>query len=399
MWLIQTAIWQAFQRAHASGITLTATQQLEYAARFTASHDESAPRLLTIAGDSAEIAITGAITNAPSLMAFLFGGGNTTYPDIIAALAVADQDPAVKTITLAIDSPGGTIAGLFDTLAAIEATNKPVKATVANLAASAAFAIAAQADEIVAGNRATMFGSIGVVAEGFVDPDMVSVTSTEAPNKRPDLSTEAGRAVIRGELDGVHDLFADAIATGRSTTVDRVNADFGRGGTVLAGEALERGMIDSIAGSAVNSVPTGGNVVAINENQPEAIEMDLETLRASHPGVYAQVVALGAAQGVTQERERASAHLIMGAGTGAMTTAIQAVKDGDEMTASLTATYMTAGLNRRDGQDATDDDSSAAAALDGAAGATADDTVAAEVKAGADILTQAAELCSVEMEA
>ena len=373
----------------------SAEKQLEYEARMSAVSGGDTPRLLTIAGDSAEIEITGAITNRPSMFAFMFGGGNTTYPDIIAALAVAEQDPAVKTITLAIDSPGGTIAGLFDALAAIEATTKPVRAVVSNMAASAAFAIAAQADEIVAGNQATRFGSVGIVVSGFVDEGEVTITSTDAPKKAPNLATEAGRAVVREELDALHEIFVESIAAGRGTTVDAVNADFGQGATVLAGEALKRGMIDSIAETALSLVQTGdGTAAATSENQPEAIDMDLQTLRATHANVYAEVLQLG----VSQERERASAHLIMGEGSGDMATAIAAVQDGSEMTASIQARYMTAGMNRNDIAAATGDDDAAAAAL-AATAATGDDVETREAAANAALLSATAESLGVELEA
>jgi len=398
MWLLQTAMYQALKTAQAGGAMPTAAQQLDYAARMSAVHEGDTPRLLTIAGDNAEIAVNGVLTNRPSVFAFLFGGGNATYSDIITALAVADQDPAVKRIDLNIDSPGGSVAGLFDALAAIEATTTPVRAVVSNMAASAAFAIATQADEIVAGNRATVFGSVGIVVSAFVDEDEVTITSTDAPNKRPDLSTEAGRAVVRAELDEMHGVFADAIATGRGTTIDKVNADFGQGGTFLAAEALQRGMIDSIAPTALNLVQTDGDTAATIENQPEATNMDLNKLLAEHPAVYAQVLALGNTAGVAQERERASAHLIMGEGMGAMATAIKAVKDGDEMTASLQATYMTAGVNRRDVTDATTDDATVAAVVDGSASATDDADGKADEKAGVDILNLAAEFCGTELE-
>jgi ClpP class serine protease len=386
MWLIQTAVRQALEQAQTSGWSPTAEQHLDFEARMSAAAGGDTPRLLTIAGNSAEIAITGAITNAPNMFAFLFGGGNTTYPDIIAALAVAEQDPEVETITLAIDSPGGTISGLFDALAAIENTTKPTRAVVSNLAASAAYAIAAQTDEIVAGNRAARFGSVGIVVSGFVDADAVAITSTDAPKKAPDISTEEGRAVVREELDAMHEIFVESIAAGRGTTIDQVNADFGQGATLLAAEAQARGMIDTLATTSLNAVSTNQTT-----NQPGAIDMDLNTLKASHPGVYAEALQAG----VTQERERASAHIIMGQGSGDLTTALAAVQDGSEMTPSLSATYMMAAANRSDTQAATTDDLAAASAADGAA--SDDNDADAGKTAGAAILSLAASNCSVEL--
>ena len=59
-----------------------------------------------------------------------------------------------------------------------------------------------------------------------------------------------------GVVDGLDELFAEAIADGRGTTIEKVNADFGQGATLLADEAVKRGMIDSIAGSPLQSVKT-----------------------------------------------------------------------------------------------------------------------------------------------
>jgi len=391
MWLLLASIREAFEQAQKSGSAPSAQQQLDYEARISSGSGEGLPRILTIAGNNAEIAIEGAITARPSLMAFIFGGGNTTYADINAALAVAEQDPEVDNITLAIDSPGGTIAGLFDTLAAIEAAKKPVKAVVSNVAASAAYAIASQADEIVATNRAAMFGSIGIVVRGFNDPDEFAITSTDAPKKAPDLSTEEGKAVIREELDALHEIFVDAIASGRSMSTDTINAEFGQGATLLAGEALKRGMIDAVADSSLSVVGNADSTTTANSGtQPEAIDMDLNTLKAQHADVYAAAVQ----EGVTQERDRVGAHVTMGEASGDMKTAITAINDGSTMTAQLQATYMAAGMNRQDVNNRQDDDAGA----DAGDGAGADEDTA-KANASAATLNFAAAACGVEVEA
>ncbi len=83
--------------------------------------------------------------------------------------------------------------------------------------------------------------------------------------------------------------------------------------------------------------------------------MDLKTLQAQHPDVY---TAAGQ-QGVDQERVRVTAHLTMGEASGDNKTAFAAIKDGSEMTATLQATYMTAGMNRNDVANRQDDDADA----------------------------------------
>jgi len=255
MWLLEASVRLAMEQAQKAGFTPSAEQQVQFESRF-GNGDVSANdnRLLTIAGDNAEILITGVITKTPSFLAMIFGGGNTTFPEIIAAIAAAEQDDSVSNITFRIDSPGGHFEGLFDTLAAIQAIKKPTKSIISNVGASAAFAIAVQADEVVASNVAARIGSVGVVATFHIDENEISITSTDAPKKRPDVTTEEGKAMVREELDAMHEIFVDAIASGRSTTVKKVNAEFGQGGTVLANEALKRGMIDAIAGQPLTVV-------------------------------------------------------------------------------------------------------------------------------------------------
>lgn len=393
MWLLLSAIREIFEEAQKNGSAPTAQQQLDYEARMMSPSGQDLPRLLTVAGNNAEIAIEGAITNRPSLLAFIFGGGNTTYADINAALAVAEQDPDIDNITLAIDSPGGTIAGLFDTLAAIESAKKPVKAVVSNVAASAAYAIASQADEIVATNRAARIGSVGIVVRGFLDDNEIAITSSNAPKKAPDLSTEEGKAVVREELDALHDIFVDAIASGRGVSTDTVNAEFGQGATVLAGEALKRGMIDAVADDPLSVVGSTDSTTTARSggNLSEKGPMDLATLKASHPDVYAAAVQ----EGVTQERDRVGAHLTMGEASGDMKTAVTAINDGSAMTAQLQATYMAAGMNNADVNNRQDDDDNA----DAGDGASAEDEETAKANAGVAVLGAAAAACGVELEA
>lgn len=390
MWLLQASTREAIEQATLAGAMPTAQAQAEYQARYDSDYDEAAPRLLTIAGESASIAITGSMTPAPSLMAYMFGGGNTTYAEIEAAIAIAQADPQVKTIEYVIDSPGGSIDGLFDTLAAMQSVTKPTKAVVSNKAASAAYAIAAQADRIVATNRATRFGSVGIVASAVSNPDAHTVTSTDAPKKAPDMATEKGRAEVREELDALHQVFVESIADGRASTVERINADFGQGATLLAGEALERGMIDAVEGSPLSVVANANQpTTAASGTRTEASQMDLKTLQAEHPETYAAAVG----EGIKQNQDRVSAHLTMGTASGDMATAIGAINDGTEMTASMQSVYMAAGMRKAEiAARETDDDG--AGDIDAL---TPVEQADIDAKAGAGILSLAAENCGVEL--
>lgn len=385
MWLILQAIREAMDHARALGLEATADQRSEFMALHADGHSGPS-RILAIAGNNAEINIEGVLTDVPDFFAMFFGGGNTTYGEIVQALAEAQADPNVDNITLRINSPGGLVSGLFDALSAIQATTKPIKAVVGTVAASAAFAIAAQADSIVAENQMTQFGSIGVVAKFFVPEDEVTITSTEAPNKAPDVTTPEGAAIIRRELDAVHDVFVSSIATGRGTTEDKVNSDFGRGALVLAADALSRKMIDSLLDDNLGATETNAR------NKPgtsEARAMDLNELKRDHPDVYAQAVQVG----TDAEKDRVTAHLKMGQGFGAMDIAAKAIEDGSLMTMSLQADYQTAGRNKTDLDDVTSDDAASANAIDKAGKETLDaadleaEAVAAAVEEALGIVT------------
>lgn len=365
MWLLETTALQSLQTAVRT-MKVTDAQQTEYFAAIGFT-DNDASRILSIGGGTANIAVHGILTKGRSFMSMFMGGG-TTYGEILAAISEAEADPDVEDITFHIDSPGGQLEGMFAAMTAISNTSKPTKAIISNMGASAAFGLATQADTIEAASRAAQIGSVGIVASFFVSDFEVDISSTDAPKKRPDVKTEEGQAIVRERLDAIHDLFAESIAKGRGTTTQKVNRDFGKGDVVLADKALTMGMIDSIAESDAilsdvdSTDPDTDEQVAIET--VENVQMDIDELKAKHPDIYQAAVK----QGVDQERDRVTAHLIMGESSGDTKSAIAAIKDGSEMTAALQATYFSAGMSRKDVNNRQSDDDDASAADD------ADDT-------------------------
>ena len=367
MWLIEDSV---LRRMHEATKTITPTA--EQITAFNAIYDNrSSPgsRIVTIVGNKAEVHVQGVLTEQRDFFAYYYGGGNTTYGEISQALAELAANDDVDDVQMMIDSPGGTIAGLFDCIADIEAFSKPLKAVGKNLVASAAFCISCACDTAESYNVATMWGSVGIVTTYYVWEEVVHITSSKAPKKRPDVTTEEGKAMVREELDALHQLFVESIAAGRDTTVDNVNESFGQGGLFLADKALQRGMIDVIQKKKLKVV--GGKAAnASHVNNQEATAMDLKTLKADHPETYQAVLAVGKAEGITEgkekERDRVVAHVTMGKASGDLDTALKAIQEGTEMTATMQSTYMAAGMNRQDRQNRQDDDDNAGDAANGA---------------------------------
>jgi len=361
-WLLLESVRIAFEEAFAAGIIPTAEQQATYEASLYGEDAPLGTRILTVVGDQAEIAIHGVLTETPSYMARYYGGGNTTYPEILAAMKSA-KDQGAKDIDFDIKSPGGGLSGLFELLEGMDKTGVTIRnARINGMLASAAYPIAAKAQKIIATSRGTRIGSLGIMYQTRTDENSAMVRSSNAPRKNPDVSTEIGKTHMVEELDGMEALFFEHIATAKGITVDKIKADFGQGAVFLADEALKRGMIDEIeSGSSASSSNTSTSkpITAQKSGDTEVSKMDIVKLKAENPALYAQVLA----EGVTQERENVSAHLLMGKTYGAMDVAMEAIEKGEGMTALTTAKYLTAEKNASDEKARGGDDTEAAAAL------------------------------------
>lgn len=168
-------------------------------------------------------------------------------------------DPTVDGILLIIDSPGGTVAGTADAAAAVaDATaSKPVFAYVEDLAASAAYWIASQADSITANHATAMVGSIGTYlvvydsSQAAKNAGIKAHLFTTGPLKGAGAPgtpiTPEQAAHFQQLVEQTNQQFLLAIAKGRQLDAGYVDT-LATGATWLAAEALDNGLIDQIAG-------------------------------------------------------------------------------------------------------------------------------------------------------
>jgi ClpP class serine protease len=314
-----------------------AQQQAEAEAAAAAAQRDGFPPGMTVAGHTAEIRVEGVLTKRPDFWAKYFMGGNTTYSSIRNALGAAAASPDVTDVIMRVDSPGGNAEGLIETLETIaqfrQYSGKKILSRADN-AQSAAYGIAAATGRIEATGRGTTFGSIGTAVSYYVSPNVVTLTNTDSPDKRPDLSTDAGKAVVVKYLDQLNHEFVSAIAQGRGVELARVTEGYGRGASMTAAEALRLGLIDSIQTTAPRAVPSSkGNAMADrDQEQAERAALDAATQR-----------------GVEQERDRVLYHLTLGESCGDMSIALEAIRTGaGQNVGALNARYMSAGMNRND---------------------------------------------------
>ena len=344
-WLLHETVFAALLQAHKN--TPASPEAL---AAFVAAANGGAESLLSVSGGAGVIKVEGTLTPRPDWYAKYYGGGNTTYSAILAALNEAAQNPDVKNVELHISSPGGHTSGLFEAMDVIAEFPKPIEAKVHGAALSAAYGIAAATGKITATHKSNQLGSVGTAVSYLVWPEMVELANNASPYKRPDLTTEEGKAMVREQLDKIHAVFVEGITRGRRTTTATVNAKYGKGAIMLAEEALAAGMIDGIEAikPKLTAVKSNSNKSTADAGTKGKKTMDLEQLKAEHPGVYNAAVEAGKKLGTDAERGRVKAHLTLGEASGAMDVATKAIKEGAELTPEIQAEYMAAGMNKRD---------------------------------------------------
>ncbi|AUR81403.1 TMhelix containing protein [Vibrio phage 1.005.O._10N.286.48.F2] len=315
-----------------------------------AQDGQSNSRILSVSGNVATIAIAGVLTHSYGFMTWLMGG--TAYTDIMAAMQMAELDPEINDIRIKMNSGGGQVSGLFDLIAQMESMKTPMTCEVSGMCCSAAYAIASQCDSIVTASEGEGIGSIGIVVEAYIDENVKSITSTNAPNKRPDASTEEGVAQIRAELDAYEDLFIEAIAAGRGTNTADIKANYGQGSVTTARNALKSGMIDAIAsqsgsalaGTQTNLTAQGETEHNLTANSEEV--MNKAELQAKHPELYAEIknegIQAGKIEGKSDEQKRVSALAEAGESFGAQELAMACIKDGTEIDATLQLRFASA---------------------------------------------------------
>lgn len=246
------ALFMARLRGDASP-GLTAEERAAVEAR----RDRRAGKTVSAGGKAiAVIPVHGVLAHRAGLMEDFSGGAS--YESLQSALADALRDPDIGAIVLDIDSPGGTVAGCIEAGDAIfrAREQKPIVAVANTQAASAAFWVGTQAQELYVTPSGTV-GSVGVYMLHEDDSELlkalgVKMTFVHAGkykvegNSYEPLGEEAHAEMTRW-VDECRAKFVAAVARGRATTDADVLAHYGEGRLLRAEDALAAGMVDGIA--------------------------------------------------------------------------------------------------------------------------------------------------------
>jgi protease-4 len=209
-------------------------------------------------GKIAVIRVSGIIINGGGAGPSLFVGGPGAE-GIVKYLRKARKDSAVKAVVLRINSPGGSAAAceeIYAEIMKLREASKPVIASMADVAASGGYYVAAPCDQIYS-DQATMTGSIGVLVgtleyhEGLAKIGVKMGSITSGPLKdmgSPDRPmTDEERKLFEGMVADVYDQFVEAVAKGRKMDEKEVRklAD----GRMFTGRQAHReGLVDELGG-------------------------------------------------------------------------------------------------------------------------------------------------------
>jgi signal peptide peptidase SppA len=206
----------------------------------------------------AVISVFGVLAQRTSMMDELCGSGGTSVERAAASFRSALSDPAVASIVLNFDSPGGSVYGIqaFADEIFKARGQKPIVAQVNSLAASAAYWLATAADEIVVTPGGEV-GSIGVYGlhrdvskaaeQQGVKFTLISAGKYKTEGNQFEPLSEEAMAAAQSMVDSYYSDFTSAVARGRGVSASDVVNGFGEGRTVKDKQAVKLGMADRVA--------------------------------------------------------------------------------------------------------------------------------------------------------
>ncbi|MCA8903183.1 MAG: S49 family peptidase [Hyphomonas sp.] len=221
------------------------------------------------------ISIVGTLVNRGAWIGA--SSGLVSYEGVRHQIAEAARDADIKAIILDIHSSGGEATGAVETAAVVrEATaRKRVVAVVNSMAASAAYAIASGASEIVT-TETGVSGSIGIVLlhadhseqlkkEG-VKPTLIFAGAHKVDGNPFEPLPDNVRADLQAEVNKHYELFLATVEKGRGARLTAEKARAMQGRIKIGEEAVAAGLADRLGSfdsvlAELQRPPAGGRPI------------------------------------------------------------------------------------------------------------------------------------------
>lgn len=274
----------------------------------------------------AVITVTGSLVNRGAWIGA--NSGLTSYEGIGHQLKTALADDAVKSVILDLHSPGGEAVGAFETAALVRslAAKKRTVALVNGMAASAAYAIASGASEIVT-TETGVAGSIGVVllhadyseslASEGIKPTLIFAGAHKVDGNPFEPLSDAVKADLQAEVTAFYEKFLATVETGRGARTTREMARSTEARTFIGEAAVAAGLADRVGTFesvlAELSLPARltGRTTPVSAKGAIMSETNITPAAETPPGIsqaaHDAAVRDAEARGASNERARISA--------------------------------------------------------------------------------------------
>lgn len=282
---------------------------------------EGKPPAVDAGDDVAIVPLRGVIVPRANLMTQISGG--TSLQKFSARIQAAAADPAIRSIVIAIDSPGGVAIGATEAAAVVRAAReqKPVIAIAYGAMGSAAYWIGSASTKIIA-SPSSQVGSIGALtvhsersqadAAAGISRTVFSVGRYKADGNDAEPLTDQARATIQNQVDKVYAMFVGDVAANRSVSLSTIEAKYGQGKSFFAAEALALGMIDEVAtydqaiAAIVGEAPASNDRFFSTKPTAAAAAIPTETVKMN-PEIRAALEAAGYVSAAASETEAVTA--------------------------------------------------------------------------------------------
>ncbi len=238
------------------------------------SEKASGPRKIAV------VYAVGMIVQGKSSSSFM-GEDTVGSTSLVEALQKADKDPKVLAVVLRIDSPGGSAVASDLIWRQVNRMHKPVIASMANVAASGGYYIAAAAKRIIAEPQ-TITGSIGVIGGKTVISKLLGKVgiSTEVISRGRNSGMLSSTAPFTPEerqawmnvMEETYGQFVAKVAEGRKMPRSKVE-ELAQGRVYTGKMALDKGLIDGL-GTLQDAIRAAKEAAGLKPDE----KVDLETL-------------------------------------------------------------------------------------------------------------------------
>lgn len=246
-----------------------------------ATYDRDGRKSYRMDGNIAVIEVDGVLVHKGGWLDAMCGFVGYNY--LLSLIEEAYHDPDVYGIWLELNSPGGSVAGLFQFIGEMvqmtaAAGGKPIHAWVNEQACSACYVILSACDK-AHGPISAMVGSIGCVAtlrnisraldENGVDIEIFRSRPRKMRGGPLEPMDDETRNRIQRSVDEADDIMAGIVAAGRGLSLDAI--DEMQGDWFEGDDALKLGLLDAIL--------TEREAWALLEDEVDTIKRDKRSSR------------------------------------------------------------------------------------------------------------------------